>query len=190
MRQKFLAALVSFGFAVALVVSSGCGWFKSGSPTSPSSGITPPLPGASYPSLPHTERAVAEDGTVIERMRATLVSVTPDRGSGIRVPQSNCIDVQCFNAVLEFEFDGVDNPIVGMTVDGWLSKDGKDLWIHVLNTTKPPGKSGHVKTDTRIFDTTEVPKYLLIRLGHRQGCGSCEPAEEGWVKFELDYRPM
>ena len=196
MRTRFSFAVL----VVALVVSSACELFKggNGSPTSPSPGnpgngspVTPPPPGVSFPSLPHTERAVAEDGTVIEKMRATLVSVTPVRGSGIRVPQSNCIDVPCFQAVLEFEFDGFDsNPNVGMTVDGWLSKDGKDLWEKVLNLTMPPGKSGHQKTNTRIFDTMEVPRYFLVKMKHPSSNLQGIPAEEGWAKFELDYRQM
>ncbi|MBI4120365.1 MAG: hypothetical protein HY454_02765 [Parcubacteria group bacterium] len=157
----------------------------------PGPGPTPVPEPPKYPDLPHRECAKnLETGEELPdcRMWAELqLGIKPPRGSVVKVGDQYCPDPlsTCFEADVKFGFKGVDDPGVGMGAKLYWSMDGKTP-VGVPISTEVEIHGEKVKHyGPWIWQV--VPKYLLVQLGHAQGCGSCDPAEEGWVSFFVNY---
>lgn len=195
---KRVSRVAALGVAIvmAALVMSGCSNRRSsGGGSGGGTGPTPVPDQSQYPALPDIQIAKAADGTTFGRMRAVLMpDVKPMRGSEVKLG-GNCIDIekdnQCFVARVELQFDGIDDPNVGMgyelywSLDG-LTPTGSPLLISSMN----PGER-ITRTIQTIFDGV-APKYLIAKLSHGAGGsirGYKDPAEEGVAALITDYKP-
>lgn len=147
-----------------------------------------------YPDLPH--RVCAKNLETDEelpdcRMWVELQQgIKPPRGSKVKVGDQYCPDpnATCFELDLKYGFKGISNPNVGMRARVYFSMDGKTpVGESISIEFQMPGeRMKHY--GPRIFSV--APRYLLIQLDYEQGCGECDPAEEGWVSFLLNYGEM
>jgi len=189
-RTRFVFVLL----ALAMVASACQG---RGLPTSPSPS---PIPDQSlYPPLPHKECAKdLETGEELPgcRMWAELLSISPPRGSKVKIGPQWCPQPDppwsCLEFEIRFGFTPSDPRFPGMGIIMYWSQDGKtpgeEVSLMYMQENEMVRHFG-----PWIFQT--APRYLLIRLAHAAGNSGgacdptgCDPALLGWVSFFLDYK--
>lgn len=202
MRTSKIVRFVVLLAAISLAACRGSNP-NAPSPTPPPTPIPNPGPGPGpgpdptpeppkYPVLPHRECAKnLETGEELPgcRMWAELqLGVKPPRGSAVKIGDQYCPDPKstCLEFDITYVFKGVDNPHVGMRVTAYWSLDGKTPVSEPISEWFFMPGEWPKHFGPRIFQM--APKYLLVRFDHSQGCGSCDPAEEGWVAFIFDYK--
>ena len=203
MRTRKVVCFVVLLAAISLAACRG------NSPSAPSQTPTPtprpnpephptpepnpdPTPQPQYPDLPHKECAKnLETGEELTdcRMWAELqLGIKPPRGSMVKMGDQYCPDPRstCLEFDMKYGFKGVDDHGVEMAVTSYFSMDGRTAVGGPIFTGNQSQGESIRHFGPRILQV--IPKYLLIKLDHAQACGSCEPAEEGWIAFLLDYK--
>lgn len=209
MTKSLLRIVANFAIVLAAALSlSGCDRVKNIGGTGPSPVPIPdpnpdPVPDppppepSPYPDLPRRECAknLETDEELPDcRMWAELQQgIKPPRGSKVKVGSQFCPDPSstCLEFDVKYGFKGVNNPNVGMRARVYFSLDGKTPTGEPISNEFQMSGERDKHYGPRIFSV--APKYILIRLEHdASGEGNacnptCDPAEEGWVSFFVNY---